>query len=59
MGLALRLDCEGEQRSIEIAVVTPETERHMQHSYAGPPGYAAEWAVSLALDSLRRSLASD
>jgi competence/damage-inducible protein CinA-like protein len=58
VGLALRLDHDGERRSIEIAVVTPEAENHAQHSYGGPPGSATEWAVSLALDSLRRSLAS-
>lgn len=56
VGLALRLDHEEEGRSIEIAVITPEAEKHLEHSYGGPPGSATEWAVSLALDSLRRSL---
>ncbi|MEX2030425.1 MAG: CinA family nicotinamide mononucleotide deamidase-related protein [Anaerolineales bacterium] len=56
VGLGLGLDRQGEDRSIEIAVVTPDTEKRVQRGYGGPPGSATEWAVSLALDTLRRVL---
>lgn len=56
VGMGLRLVGKGERQAIEIAVVTPQDQKHVQRSYGGPAESAQEWAVSLALDTLRRNL---
>ena len=58
VGLGLHVAREGDRQHIEIALVTPERAEHVSRSYGGPPGAASDWAVSLALDLLRRRLGS-
>ncbi len=57
VGLGLHVAAEGDRHRIEIALATPERAEHVSRSYGGPPAAAEDWAVSLALDLLRRRLA--
>lgn len=56
VGLGLLLTGEGERQGIEIALTTPDGAERVSRTYGGPPAAAEEWAVSLALDLLRRRL---
>jgi nicotinamide-nucleotide amidase len=57
LGLALR---GGEKQSeIELVLEAPDVQEHLIRSYGGPPAYAVAWAVSAALDLLRRRLTMD
>ena len=43
-----------EDRSAEMALITPKGEKTHRISYGGPPRSLARWSVNLALDWLRR-----
>jgi competence/damage-inducible protein CinA-like protein len=58
VGLGLHVATEGDRQRIEIALATPDRSERVSRSYGGPPAAAADWAVSLALDLLRRRLGS-
>jgi hypothetical protein len=58
VGLGLHLARENDRHAIHIMVTTPEVTENVEQSYGGPPESATEWAVSLALDALRRKLAT-
>jgi hypothetical protein len=49
-----------EDRSADIALITPAGEKTHHITYGGPPRSLARWSVNLALDWLRRrALESD
>jgi competence/damage-inducible protein CinA-like protein len=50
LGVAMHL----EERSSELALITPKGEKTHRISYGGPPRSLARWSVNLALDWLRR-----
>jgi hypothetical protein len=50
LGVAMYL----EERSAEMALVTPKSEKTHRITYGGPPRSLARWSVNLALDWLRR-----
>jgi nicotinamide-nucleotide amidase len=57
VGLGLSLTpIEGRFR-LDLALIAPELRDAIQHHYGGPPVNAVPWAVSIALDLLRRRLA--
>ena len=43
-----------EERSADLALITPSGEKQHHISYGGPPRSLARWSVNLALDWLRR-----
>jgi len=43
-----------DERSAEIALITPKSEKNHHITYGGPPRSLPLWAVNLALDWLRR-----
>jgi len=57
IGLGLTLRPEAERFLAVILLRTPQGEVRKKRYYGGPPAYAAKWAVSAALDLLRRRLA--
>jgi len=50
LGVAMYL----EERSAEMALITPKGEKTHHITYGGPPRSLARWSVNLALDWLRR-----
>jgi hypothetical protein len=50
IGVAMHL----EDRSAELALITPKGEKTHRITYGGPPRSLARWSVNLALDWLRR-----
>ncbi|NIS81895.1 MAG: CinA family nicotinamide mononucleotide deamidase-related protein [Anaerolineales bacterium] len=56
VGLGLVLGQQENLYLITIVLRTPEGEEVLDRTYGGPPAYATQWAVSLALDRLRRRL---
>lgn len=50
LGVAMYL----EERSAEMALITPKGEKTHRITYGGPPRSLARWSVNLALDWLRR-----
>jgi len=56
-GIALSLRQEGSRFRLDLLTATPEGRDRGQHFYGGSPENAPFWAVSLALDALRRHLA--
>jgi competence/damage-inducible protein CinA-like protein len=54
VGLSIRKD--GARHRLSICVMTPAGEENAEPSYGGAPRNASRWAVSLALDLLRRWL---
>ena len=57
IGLGLTIRSEAERFLAVILLRTPQGEVKKERYYGGPPAYAAKWAVSAALDLLRRRLA--
>jgi nicotinamide-nucleotide amidase len=57
VGLGVSLKRSPPRHKLAIRVITPEGEAESQPSYGGAPENAVRWAVSLALDLLRRRLA--
>ena len=56
LGVSMHL----EDRSAEMALITPQGEKAHRITYGGPPRSLARWSVNLALDWLRRrALESD
>ncbi len=55
-GLGLSLHREGSVNRIRVLVHSPDGEDAAIRTYGGPPSTAPTWAVSLALDRLRRKL---
>jgi competence/damage-inducible protein CinA-like protein len=56
VGLGLALAREGPRHRLTISLVTPDGEMAETPTYGGAPHNAVRWAVSLALDLLRRRL---
>jgi competence/damage-inducible protein CinA-like protein len=56
VGLGLALEYGESRHPFHIILRTPEGEEHIERSYGGPPSYAPIWAVSIALELLRRRL---
>jgi competence/damage-inducible protein CinA-like protein len=56
VGLSLDLRREGAVNHATLQVRSPEMQHTAVRTYGGPPTTAAAWAVSLALDLLRRRL---
>lgn len=54
IGLGLTIRSEAERFLAVILLRTPQGEVRKERYYGGPPAYAAKWAVSVALDLLRR-----
>ena len=50
LGVSMHL----EERSAEMALITPKGEKAHRITYGGPPRSLARWSVNLALDWLRR-----
>ena len=50
LGVAMHM----EERSAEMALITPRGEKTHRITYGGPPRSLARWSVNLALDWLRR-----
>jgi hypothetical protein len=50
LGVAMHL----EERSAEMALITPRGEKVHKITYGGPPRSLARWSVNLTLDWLRR-----
>ena len=57
IGLGLTIRKEAERFLAVLLLRTPQGEVRKKRYYGGPPAYAAKWAVSAALDLLRRRLA--
>ena len=57
IGLGLTIGKEAERFLAVILLRTPDGEVRKKRYYGGPPAYAAKWAVSAALDLIRRRLA--
>ena len=57
VGLGLAIHPQAERFMAVILLRTPEGDVRKERYYGGPPAYAAKWAVSAALDLLRRRLA--
>lgn len=58
--VALGVSMHLEDRSAEMALITPQGEKVHRITYGGPPRSLARWSVNLALDWLRRrTLESD
>jgi competence/damage-inducible protein CinA-like protein len=57
IGLGLTIRPEAERFLAVILLRTPQGEVRKERYYGGPPAYAAKWAVSMALNLLRRRLA--
>jgi hypothetical protein len=56
LGVSMHL----EERSADMALITPSGEKTHRITYGGPPRSLARWSVNLALDWLRhRALESD
>jgi len=56
LGVSMHL----EERSADMALITPSSEKTHRITYGGPPRSLARWSVNLALDWLRRrALESD
>ncbi len=53
-GIGLALKPEGARFALDLLTVTPSHRDRAQHFYGGSPENAPSWAVSLALDALRR-----
>jgi len=53
-GLGVILQPGESQQTLHIALVTPDEERQVIHSYGGPPLLAPRWAVNLSLDLIRK-----
>jgi competence/damage-inducible protein CinA-like protein len=56
VGLGLTLEYGENRHPFHIVLRIPEGEEHIERSYGGPPSYAPMWAVSIALELLRRRL---
>ena len=56
-GIGLSLHQEGARFRLDLLIATPEQRDRTEHFYGGSPQNAPGWAVSLALDGLRRRLA--
>jgi hypothetical protein len=56
VGLSLDLRREGPVNHATLQVRSPEMQHTAVRTYGGPPTTATAWAVSLALDLLRRRL---
>jgi competence/damage-inducible protein CinA-like protein len=54
--LGIALTREGVRHQLAICLITPEEEEARSPSYGGAPHNAVRWAVTLALDLLRRRL---
>jgi hypothetical protein len=52
--VALGVSASVENRTADIALITPRGEKTHHISYGGPPRSVTRWAVNLALDWLRR-----
>ncbi|NOY97698.1 MAG: competence/damage-inducible protein A [Chloroflexi bacterium] len=48
-----------EQQTVEICVITPNGEKTRQLTYGGHPHNTSRWAVSIAINMLRRAVASN
>ena len=57
VGLGISLLQDGARHRLLICLISPEGEHNLHPAYGGAPHNAARWAVSLALDLLRRRLA--
>lgn len=55
-GLGLILDPRGNQQQLVCHLVTPQGSERLERSYGGPPASAPYWAVSLALNLIRKRL---
>ncbi len=55
-GLGVSLRRSPPRHELAIRLITPDGEAELQPSYGGAPDNAVRWAVSLALDLLRRQL---
>lgn len=55
-GLGLSLHRAPPRHELSVCLITPEGEHAVQPTYGGAPDNAIRWAVSLALDLLRRQL---
>lgn len=57
LSMGVHLKTEGSRFLIAILLNSPVGNESITRAYGGPPQYAAKWAVSAALDRLRRHLA--
>ncbi len=57
LGMGLYLTVEGARHVSTILINSPVGNETLTRTYGGPPVYAAQWSVSVALDRLRRHLA--
>lgn len=57
IGLGLTIRAEAERFLAVLLLRTPQGDVRKKRYYGGPPAYAAKWALSAALDLLRRRLA--
>ncbi len=55
-GLGLILAPRGKQQQLVCHFMTPEGSERLERSYGGPPASAPHWAVSLALNLIRKRL---
>jgi len=58
VGLGLTLTRQGRQQLLVCHLATPEGTERLERSYGGPPANAPRWAVSLALNLIRKRLSS-
>lgn len=57
VGLGVATWREADRAVMLFHLATPDQSQDVERSYGGPPDNAAQWAVSMALDILRRRLA--
>jgi len=57
LGMGLHLTAEGVRHLCTILINSPVGNETLARTYGGPPVYAAQWAISMALNRLRRHLA--
>jgi len=57
IGLGVVAWRDGDRELMAFHLATPQANEDAERSYGGPPDNAARWAVSMALDFLRRRLA--
>jgi hypothetical protein len=46
----------GDKQTLDLVIITPETEETLQRSYGGPSLNAPIWAVNTAIDLVRRQV---
>jgi competence/damage-inducible protein CinA-like protein len=58
VGLGLKLSEQGRQRLLVCRLVAPEHSERLERFFGGPPDNAPRWAVSLALNLIRKRLSA-